>query len=103
MFKSNADSRDEIHVDASTEEAVPICGTGPIFQPIIISAWRTHATHARSLINLTQVRAGEVLLDRFAGSCGILIEACLIGIQGRGIEVQNRLVNGPLCNLLCLD
>jgi tRNA (guanine10-N2)-dimethyltransferase len=55
------------------------------------------------LINLTQVRAGEVLLDRFAGSCGILIEACLIGIQGRGIEVQNRLVNGPLCNLLCLD
>ncbi|TFH48584.1 MAG: RNA methyltransferase, partial [Methanothrix sp.] len=58
---------------------------------------------ARALVNLTQVRAGEVLLDRFAGNCGILIEACLIDIQGRGIEVQTRLVNGPLCNLLCLD
>ncbi len=73
------------------------------FQPIIISAWRTHATHARSLINLTQVRAGEMLLDRFAGTCGILIESYLIGIQERGKEVQTRPVKGPLCNLLCLD
>ena len=58
---------------------------------------------ARSLINLTQVRAGEMLLDPFAGTCGILIEACLIGIQGLGIEVQARLVKGALCNLQYLD
>jgi tRNA (guanine10-N2)-dimethyltransferase len=58
---------------------------------------------ARSLINLTQVRAGEMLLDPFAGTCGILIEACLIGIQGLGIEVQTRLVKGALCNLHTLD
>jgi len=58
---------------------------------------------ARSLINLTQVRAGEMLLDPFAGTCGILIEACLIGIQGLGIEVQTRLVKGALCNLHMLD
>ena len=58
---------------------------------------------ARSLINLTQVRAGEMLLDPFAGTCGILIEACLIGIQGLGIEVQTRLVKGALCNLRTLD
>ncbi|MCK9566933.1 MAG: THUMP domain-containing protein, partial [Methanothrix sp.] len=32
---------------------------------------------ARALINLTQVRASEMLLDPFAGTCGILIEACL--------------------------
>jgi len=58
---------------------------------------------ARALVNLTQVRAGEILLDPFAGTCGILIEACLIGIQGMGIEVQTRLVKGALCNLQCLD
>ena len=58
---------------------------------------------ARALVNLTQVRAGEMLLDPFAGTCGILIEACLIGIQGVGIEVQTRLVKGALCNLHTLD
>jgi tRNA (guanine10-N2)-dimethyltransferase len=58
---------------------------------------------ARALVNLTQVRFGEVLLDPFAGTCGILIEACLIGVKGLGIEVQPRLVKGALCNLECLD
>jgi tRNA (guanine10-N2)-dimethyltransferase len=54
---------------------------------------------ARSLVNLTQARADERLLDPFAGTCGILIEACLVGIEGVGIEVQTRLVKGALCNL----
>jgi tRNA (guanine10-N2)-dimethyltransferase len=58
---------------------------------------------ARALINLTQVRAEEILLDPFAGTCGILIEACLIGVIGVGIEVQSRLVKGALCNLMHLD
>ncbi len=58
---------------------------------------------ARSLVNLTQVRAGETLLDPFAGTCGILIEACLISIVGVGIEVQRRLTAGALCNLGALD
>ena len=58
---------------------------------------------ARALVNRTQVRAGEVLLDPFAGTCGILIEACLIGVNGVGIEVQPRLVKGALCNLQDLD
>jgi tRNA (guanine10-N2)-dimethyltransferase len=58
---------------------------------------------ARALVNLTQARAGEMLLDPFAGTCGILIEACLIGVQGLGIEVQGRLVKGAVCNLQSLD
>ncbi|MDD4651266.1 MAG: TRM11 family methyltransferase [Methanothrix sp.] len=58
---------------------------------------------ARSLVNLTQARAGEMLLDPFAGTCGILIEACLIGVQGLGIEVQASLVKGAKCNLQSLD
>jgi len=47
---------------------------------------------ARSLVNLTQARASERLLDPFAGTCGILIEACLIGIESVGVEVQTRMV-----------
>jgi tRNA (guanine10-N2)-dimethyltransferase len=58
---------------------------------------------ARSLINLSQARAGDLLLDPFAGTGGILIEACLIDIAGVGIEVQTRLVQGALCNLDGLD
>ena len=58
---------------------------------------------ARALVNLTQVRAGETLLDPFAGTCGILIEACLIGVNGVGIEVQPSLVRGARCNLQGLD
>ncbi len=58
---------------------------------------------ARALVNLTQIREGERLLDPFAGTCGILVEACLMGIEGLGIEVQNRLVRGALCNLEDLD
>jgi tRNA (guanine10-N2)-dimethyltransferase len=54
---------------------------------------------ARSLVNLTQARASERLLDPFAGTCGILIEACLIGIESVGVEVQTRMVKGALCNL----
>ncbi|MEL5891518.1 MAG: THUMP domain-containing protein [Methanothrix soehngenii] len=54
---------------------------------------------ARSLVNLTQIRAGERLLDPFAGTCGILVEACLMGIECLGIEAQGRLVKGAICNL----
>lgn len=54
---------------------------------------------ARSLVNLTQIRAGERLLDPFAGTCGILVEACLMGIECLGIEAQGRLVKGAVCNL----
>ncbi|VVB70787.1 tRNA (guanine(10)-N2)-dimethyltransferase [uncultured archaeon] len=58
---------------------------------------------ARALVNLSQARAGERLLDPFAGTCGILLEACLIGIKGIGVEVQTRLVKGALCNLQAVD
>lgn len=58
---------------------------------------------ARALVNLSIVREGERLLDPFAGTGGILVEACLIGIKGVGVEVQPRLVKGALCNLESLD
>ena len=58
---------------------------------------------ARALVNLTGIREGERLLDPFAGTGGILVEACLMGIEGLGIEAQKRLVKGALCNLADLD
>lgn len=58
---------------------------------------------ARAMVNLSQARAGERLLDPFAGTCGILVEACLIGIQGIGIEVQASLVQGASYNLAGLN
>lgn len=58
---------------------------------------------ARALVNLSRVREGERLLDPFAGTGGILVEACLIGIKGVGVEVQPRLAKGAMCNLKGLD
>jgi tRNA (guanine10-N2)-dimethyltransferase len=58
---------------------------------------------ARALINLSQAMPGERLLDPFAGTGGILVEACLICIKGIGIDVQKRLIRGARANIACLD
>jgi len=58
---------------------------------------------ARALVNLSQAMPGERLLDPFAGTGGILVEACLIGIDGIGVDVQKRLIRGAKANLLGLD
>ncbi|MDM7911658.1 MAG: THUMP domain-containing protein [Methanotrichaceae archaeon] len=58
---------------------------------------------ARALVNLSQAMPGERLLDPFAGTGGILVEACLIGIKGIGIDVQKRLIRGARANIACLD
>lgn len=54
---------------------------------------------ARALVNIAMVRAGEVLLDPFSGTGGILVEACLIGIRGVGVDVQEKLNKGARANL----
>lgn len=58
---------------------------------------------ARALINLSQVIPGERILDPFAGTGGILVEACLIGIDGIGVDVQKRLIRGAKANLSGLN
>jgi len=58
---------------------------------------------ARALVNLSQVRTGEVILDPFSGTGGILVEACLAGISSLGVDVQKMLVRGARSNLGCLD
>lgn len=58
---------------------------------------------ARALVNLSQAMPGERLLDPFAGTGGILVEACLIGIKGIGVDVQPRLVRGARENMISMD
>jgi tRNA (guanine10-N2)-dimethyltransferase len=57
----------------------------------------------RALVNIAQARVGELLLDSFSGTGGILVEACLIGMKGIGVDVQNKLVRGGKVNLEGLD
>jgi tRNA (guanine10-N2)-dimethyltransferase len=58
---------------------------------------------ARALVNLSLAVPGERLLDPFAGTGGILVEACLMRIYGIGLDVQRRLVQGSRDNLTGLD
>jgi tRNA (guanine10-N2)-dimethyltransferase len=58
---------------------------------------------ARALVNISQAKEGDLLLDPFSGTGGILVEACLVGIRCIGIDVQKKLVRGAKVNLEGLD
>ena len=46
------------------------------------------AKYARALVNLARVRKGDVVLDPFCGSGGILLEAALAGARPVGIDID---------------
>lgn len=54
---------------------------------------------ARLLVNLSEVPAGEHVLDPFCGTGGILIEAGLCGIGVHGLDVEEEMVEGTRENL----
>lgn len=54
---------------------------------------------ARVLVNLSEVSAGEKILDPFCGTGGILIEAGLCGIDVYGMDIQQEMVEGTRENL----
>ncbi len=58
---------------------------------------------ARALVNISQAKEGDLLLDPFSGTGGILVEACLVGIKCVGVDVQKKLVRGAKVNLERLD
>lgn len=58
---------------------------------------------ARALVNISQGMEGDLLLDPFSGTGGILVEACLVGIRCAGVDVQRKLVRGARVNLKGLD
>jgi tRNA (guanine10-N2)-dimethyltransferase len=61
----------------------------PFFSPISL-----HPKLARALVNLSEVKQGETLLDPFCGTGGILIEAGLIGACIIGIDINDKLIKG---------
>ncbi|MDI6708467.1 MAG: THUMP domain-containing protein [Candidatus Thermoplasmatota archaeon] len=66
----------------------------PFFSPISL-----HPRIARALVNLSRVKEGEILVDPFCGTGGILIEAGLIGLRIVGCDIDMRMVEGTKKNL----
>lgn len=54
---------------------------------------------ARCMVNLSRVKKGQLLLDPFCGTGGILIEAGLIGCKVVGSDIYWKMKNGAAINL----
>lgn len=54
---------------------------------------------ARAITNLSGIKPGELLLDPFCGTAGILVEAGFVGARVIGIDAQEKLVLGAHMNL----
>lgn len=54
---------------------------------------------ARCMVNLSRIKPGQLLLDPFCGTGGILIEAGLIGCKLVGSDVYWKMQNGTAVNL----
>ncbi|MDP2836046.1 MAG: TIGR01177 family methyltransferase [Methanobacteriaceae archaeon] len=54
---------------------------------------------ARCMINLSRAKAGDLLLDPFCGTGGILIEAGIIGTRILGTDIDEKMVKGAAKNL----
>ncbi|AKB17007.1 MULTISPECIES: TRM11 family methyltransferase [unclassified Methanosarcina] len=54
---------------------------------------------ARAITNLSGIKPGELFLDPFCGTAGILVEAGLMGARVIGIDAQEKLVLGAHMNL----
>jgi tRNA (guanine10-N2)-dimethyltransferase len=69
----------------------------PYRQPISL-----HPKFARALVNLSAVGPGEVFLDPFAGTGGIVIEASLVGARAIGGDIRPEAVEGCRASLQAL-
>ncbi|MEM2351312.1 MAG: TRM11 family methyltransferase, partial [Thermoproteota archaeon] len=54
---------------------------------------------ARCMVNLSQAKRGDLLLDPFCGTGSILIEAGLIGCRIIGFDAKKYMVKGSIKNL----
>lgn len=66
----------------------------PFFSPISL-----HPKIARALVNISQVKKGDTLLDPFCGTGGILIEAGLLGVNVIGNDLSEKMIHGAIENL----
>ncbi|HLG24173.1 MAG TPA: methyltransferase domain-containing protein [Candidatus Nanoarchaeia archaeon] len=58
-----------------------------------------HPKAARALINISEIKGNEKILDPFCGTGGFLIEASLMGISSKGYDIDKSLIEGCRENL----
>ena len=66
----------------------------PFFHPTAMQA-----KLARVMVNLSQPKKGDLLLDPFCGTGGMLVEAGLIGCRVVGFDAKPHMLRGGLKNL----
>ncbi len=71
-----------------------IRGNGTFFIPGVMMP-----RMARTLINLTCTHAGDIILDPFCGTGGILIEAEMLGMRSLGSDFDPLMVHGSVRNV----
>jgi tRNA (guanine10-N2)-dimethyltransferase len=54
---------------------------------------------ARCMVNLARAKSGELVLDPFCGTGGVMIEAAFVGCRVLGFDVQRRMAEGTQRNL----
>jgi tRNA (guanine10-N2)-dimethyltransferase len=54
---------------------------------------------ARCMVNLAHAKSGELVLDPFAGTGSVMVEAALIGCRVLGLDVQRKMLTGCRENL----
>ena len=64
-------------------------GERPFFSPISL-----HPKYARALINLTGAKRGDIVLDPFCGTGGIVIEAAEMGMKAIASDFDEEMVLG---------
>jgi tRNA (guanine10-N2)-dimethyltransferase len=67
----------------------------PVFHPTAMPS-----KLARAMVNLAQPRKGDLVLDPFCGTGGILVEAGLIGCRVLGFDAKPHMLRGGLKNIL---
>ena len=66
----------------------------PFFYPGAISP-----RIARAIVNICEIEKGDLVLDPFCGTGGILVEAGFIGARVIGIDVQQSMIRGAEMNI----
>jgi len=66
----------------------------PFFSPISL-----HPKYARALINMTEAKRGDTVLDPFCGTGGIVIEAAEMGMKAVASDFDEEMIIGCMENL----
>ena len=69
-------------------------GNRPFFHPGVMMP-----RIARALVNISLVRQGQIMLDPFCGTGGIVLEAGLMGVDAVGSDIDADMVMGSRTNL----